>query len=238
MENWFIPAEVDDAGLPPLEFRLLCTLARRRGSNGEAWPSVTTMANTCGMSRSSVIRHLAALAKRGAVVREHRRGRSDIFKLSPVATWANRCHTGSSVTPEPVSESNHTGCSVTPDRFLCDTPPVSLGHPKVPIEGTQGRNKRKNPANGACFDPAQLALPFQSDEFKQQWGLWCSHRTEIKKRLTPTCARGQLSDLAAMGESRAIQALKHTIAGGWTGIFEPNGRGGAEKVGRTTKSMI
>lgn len=56
------------------------------------------------------------------------------------------------------------------------------------------------------------------------WGAWCRHRLEIKKKITPETASGQLGKLAAMGETRAIAAIRHSIAGGWTGIFEPDSR--------------
>ena len=66
-------------------------------------------------------------------------------------------------------------------------------------------------------------LPFDSAEFRLMWAVWEQHRKEIRKKLTPTTTRLQLKKLAAMGETRAIAALKHSIEQGWTGIFEPKG---------------
>ena len=56
------------------------------------------------------------------------------------------------------------------------------------------------------------------------WNNWEQHRIEIKKKLTPTTKRQQLAKLAEMGEARAIAALKHSLAGGWQGIFEPDNK--------------
>jgi hypothetical protein len=65
------------------------------------------------------------------------------------------------------------------------------------------------------------ALPFSSADFKLFWGNWEKHRKEKKQTLTPTARKQQLEKLQAMGELRAIAALKHSLANGWTGLFEP-----------------
>jgi hypothetical protein len=66
-------------------------------------------------------------------------------------------------------------------------------------------------------------LPFSSPDFLMFWSNWEQHRIEIKKKLTPTTKKQQLAKLGEMGEARAIAALKHSLAGGWQGIFEPQG---------------
>jgi len=66
-----------------------------------------------------------------------------------------------------------------------------------------------------------MALPFDSADFKLFWSNWEQHRKEKKAKLTPTARNQQLEKLKDMGEHRAIAALKHSLANGWTGIFEP-----------------
>jgi len=66
-----------------------------------------------------------------------------------------------------------------------------------------------------------LPLPFDSADFKLFWSNWEQHRKEKKAKLTPTARNQQLEKLKDMGEHRAIAALKHSLANGWTGIFEP-----------------
>jgi len=80
------------------------------------------------------------------------------------------------------------------------------------MEGKGTRNKRVDDA---------LPLPFDSPDFVLFWENWEQHRKEKKAKLTPTARNQQLEKLKDMGEHRAIAALKHSLANGWTGIFEP-----------------
>jgi len=64
-------------------------------------------------------------------------------------------------------------------------------------------------------------LPFDSADFKLFWANWEQHRKETKKPITPTSRKQQFAKLAEMGERRAIEALKHSLAGGYAGIYEP-----------------
>ena len=66
-----------------------------------------------------------------------------------------------------------------------------------------------------------LVLPFDSSDFKLFWANWEQHRKETKKPITPTSRKQQFAKLAEMGERRAIEALKHSLAGGYAGIYEP-----------------
>jgi len=67
-----------------------------------------------------------------------------------------------------------------------------------------------------------MALPFDSPDFVLFWSNWEQHRKEKKAKLTPTAIKQQLEKLKEMGEQRAIAALKHSLANGYTGIFEPD----------------
>lgn len=63
--------------------------------------------------------------------------------------------------------------------------------------------------------------------FRDAWSEFVAHRKDIKKPLTDRSRSMQLKSLEAMGHDRAIAAIHHTIANGWTGIFEPkSGAGG------------
>lgn len=65
--------------------------------------------------------------------------------------------------------------------------------------------------------PSGLNTP----EFAEAFGLWVTHRKEIKKKLTPTQAKMQIKRLNAMGLQRALVAIEHSIANGYQGIYEP-----------------
>jgi hypothetical protein len=97
---------------------------------------------------------------------------------------------------------------------------VSIGYP---YPTGKGKGKGKEIGNGKSTEKEEIELPFSSPDFLMFWGNWEQHRIEIKKKLTPTTKKQQLAKLGEMGEARAIAALKHSLAGGWQGIFEPQG---------------
>jgi hypothetical protein len=97
---------------------------------------------------------------------------------------------------------------------------LSIGYP---YSTGIGKGKGKEIGNGKSTEKEEIELPFSSPDFLMFWSNWEQHRIEIKKKLTPTTKKQQLTKLGEMGEARAIAALKHSLAGGWQGIFEPQG---------------
>ncbi len=82
----------------------------------------------------------------------------------------------------------------------------------------QGKKEtRRTRKQEAVEFPPELS----GDDFNEAWSKWETHRKEIKKPLTPTSTAQQLKDLATMGKARSIEAIFHSIAKGWQGIFEP-----------------
>jgi len=90
---------------------------------------------------------------------------------------------------------------------------------KAEGKGREGNKEGKGTRKESVVDA--LLLPFDSADFKLFWANWEQHRKEKKAKLTPTARNQQLEKLKDMGEHRAIAALKHSLANGWTGIFEP-----------------
>jgi hypothetical protein len=70
--------------------------------------------------------------------------------------------------------------------------------------------------------PERLRTP----EFRNAWKDWLSHRSEIHKALKPTAQRNALAKFDAWGASRAVAAIRHSIANGWEGCFEPDEKSG------------
>lgn len=68
--------------------------------------------------------------------------------------------------------------------------------------------------------PEHLKTP----EFEAAWRLWVAHRREIRKALTPVSVQQQLEKLNEMGSIRAVATIKHSIANGWQGLFEPDAK--------------
>ena len=92
--------------------------------------------------------------------------------------------------------------------------------PKPPATKTAGESGGSGGAVPAGLDTA---------EFRAAWADWGRHRAEKRAKLTPTATRQQLAKLAAMGVDRAVAALRHSIAQGYTGVFEDrNGRAAAD----------
>lgn len=74
----FIHSSLDDAGLSLSEFRLYCHLLRR----GECFSSANTIAEVCRMHVDTVWPALRSLERRGLIVREARRGRTSLIRVS------------------------------------------------------------------------------------------------------------------------------------------------------------
>jgi DNA-binding MarR family transcriptional regulator len=67
----------------------------------------------------------------------------------------------------------------------------------------------------------QPSFDFADEELQAEWAAYQEHRRQ-KRQVMTEIARGRaVRDLSAMGKERAIAALRHTIAKGWTGIYEP-----------------
>jgi hypothetical protein len=81
-------------------------------------------------------------------------------------------------------------------------------------------------------------LPFDDPDFADAWKDWQQHRKEKKKPLTPTSTKLQLQTLEEMGVDRAIKAIDHSIAQGWTGIFEPNQPNQTSKQGHSDLGRV
>ena len=74
----FIPAWLDEAGLTPAQFRVLCHVARR----GECFDALPTFARCCRMERETVQRALKHLAALGKVTKEERKWDTNIYRLA------------------------------------------------------------------------------------------------------------------------------------------------------------
>lgn len=112
----FIHSSLDDAGLSPYAFRIYCHIARRANRSNSAWPGLGSIARVCGLSESTARRALKELEDREMLIIQRCMGgnSTNIYSLTSEKCW------------KPLS-----------DRHPCptDTPPLSVGHPKVIHEG-------------------------------------------------------------------------------------------------------
>jgi hypothetical protein len=94
----------------------------------------------------------------------------------------------------------------------------------------KGRQTTKEPFNDETKEPSTPPkspkgdlvedLPHQSEKFRSAWKGWEKHRTELRKKLTPTTRLKQLTALSELTEAKAIETIERSIAAGWTGLFE------------------
>jgi len=202
VSNAAITAVVDRSKARGIARLVLVVLADRADESGKTWCGTQDIARRANIGRANVARVLKDLCTLGELTVEHGAGRhgTHVYRISPgIMAKPSQAETAS-----PRSE----GCFKVKQRVLRD----EAHTPLYPIEPTKA---------------AVVELPFSSPEFDESWKDWMRHRKEKRQALTPTAIRQQLAKLAEMGEERARAALSHSIACGYTGLFEP--RAVAEK---------
>lgn len=101
--------------------------------------------------------------------------------------------------------------------------------PPTPPKGGEGSAKD--------FDPLSVDLPpeLDCDSFRAAWKLWCDHRREIGKRLTPQATSQQLAKLATFGAADAVVKIETAVANGWQGVVFADSRGSPRQPKSTDK---
>lgn len=189
----FIPSELDESGLTPVQFRVLCHLWRR----GETYSSAKTIAKICKIKRDTVFATLSSLEQLGLIHRDTRKGQTSIILPVPFGG-----------TPTQGDQPRMGGHDAPPQR----------GHDQPRLGGHKGNPIKEIPLR----ESQEVVLPFSSDQFRQAWSDWKQHRFEINKKLTPSTIKKQFNELQEMGEDRSIAAINHSIKNGWIGLFEPS----------------
>jgi DNA-binding transcriptional ArsR family regulator len=75
-----IPAWLDDAGLRPASFRVLCRVARRDGKDG-CFESIPLMAKGCRLKESTVREALKDLIEAGLIEANRRDGETTVHRI-------------------------------------------------------------------------------------------------------------------------------------------------------------
>lgn len=86
----FVRSVIDDAGLTPNEFRLICHFARR----GICYSSLATIAYVTEMSVRTVQKTLKFLVEEGLVLKEANPGSQDVYRLPDPATLTKKLQSG------------------------------------------------------------------------------------------------------------------------------------------------
>ena len=98
-----------------------------------------------------------------------------------------------------------------------------------------GRSRLKQPEPEI---ETEIPESIDTPEFRAAWSLWEAHRRDIKKPLTPTSVRQQLKSLSALGLSRAIASIEHTIEKGWIGLREPESNNRQTGAATTNQKVL
>lgn len=192
--NPFIPSQLDESSLTPVQFRVLCHLWRR----GETYSNAATIAKTCHIKRNTVFKTIKELEEAGLIARESRKGLTTLIQPVPFKNTG----VNDNLSPLGIQEVSRLG----------------IRHPS-PLGIHKGSPTKAIPLRQS----QDVVLPFNSEPFQTAWNEWQKYRSEKKKKLTPTTVKMQLSKLNDMGEANAIMAINESITNGWIGLFEPKG---------------
>lgn len=165
----FIPAWLDEAGLTPVQSRVLIHLWRRADrKTGRCWPGADSIAEKCKIHRDSVWPALKELERRGLLRRQRRTGTSNEFFLFPPGDATG--NGGPTGTEGPTQSLETDG----PRSLEWDGPrsQESDGRGMQETEGRKGipikETQRKNPSEGEApphtgFSPLVLSEEERDD---------------------------------------------------------------------------
>ncbi len=84
-------------------------------------------------------------------------------------------------------------------------------------EQEQDKDKEETP-------PPPLPSNLDTPEFRKAIDEWMRYRVQAHKKLTPIGLTRLLAKLASLGSARAVRAIYHSIAQGYQGVYEENGK--------------
>jgi len=158
----FIPRQMDEAGLTPAQFRVVCRVARR----GDCIESIPNIAAGCRLAIGTVKKVLPFLVANNVLAKEKRTGQTSIFKVNPPVKWQ--------VAPRPKDnlgqkKSQHPKQTDTKANSQPSHPAQTTAHKGNPLEG--------NPVKGSLpvFEPVKRGLYRREYE-----GMIQDAETEIK----------------------------------------------------------
>jgi len=209
--------EIDGSAL-----KVLLALARRADSSGRCWPSQPKIATDTGLRPRAVRGALARLRALALIETQTQPGHATIYHVTP----APPCRPNNGGVAPPCRTPRHHDAG-DPGTAVPTTPAPPCLQNNTQEQHPKNKTQRTRPkARGCAAAGMPLPAELDSDVFRQAWGRWQTHRTEIRKKLTPSTAVAQLRKLAAIGEVRAVAAINRSIEAGWTGIFEERNENG------------
>lgn len=125
----FIPSYLDDAGLTPSQFRLVCRVSRR----GNCFESIANMAKGCGLAINTLKTNLPRLVAMRVLSKTTRVGATSIYSINPFDQW--RIERGSKL--QPAKKTPWAAEHTTPETKQQPSHPAqSTPHKGSPFQGS------------------------------------------------------------------------------------------------------
>lgn len=186
--------------------------------------------------RDAIRTAIRNLIDRGYVEMNRMRGEGGKMGGCTYVWHAQRRTTEHNHAPRPTGNPSPENPTITPDNEAScaenqslDNGGVSAGNQRLetrPLKKTSSKNTKKTPQPPKGGHSVELP---HGKAFASAWDEWVTHRSEIRKKLTPTSVSRQLKKLGTMSEKEAIVTIEHTIEMGWTGLRSPDKPKGAER---------
>ena len=116
------------------------------------------------------------------------------------------------------------------------SPQLQLNDDSLTEQGSGNREKEQGRSEPVAPVVVELQYPneLNTEAFRASWDHYLTYRRERKlAKLKPTSVTTQFKEMAGWGSEAAIAAIRETIRNGWTGIFEPKGKGPNARPVRT-----
>lgn len=105
----FVRSSLDEAGLTQAEFRVLGHIYRRAGTKNGAYPGIDSIAKTCLMSRTTVVKAIRGLEARRMISADRKYGRTSVYFPLLESQWAPK--------PDQIRARSRSDKSTPPDHF-------------------------------------------------------------------------------------------------------------------------
>lgn len=177
---------------------MLLAIACQCDDHGKTFTRRSTLCERCGIAKSGISRHLKNLSELGLIGLNEDGSIEALAPPEAFQYWNSEFQNRNSPVPilEPPPAPPYKDSATTSGTDTSPTPPWG----EIPASLDE--------------EPVRAALK-----------KYDRHRHEKRSKMTPTAWRGLLKKLEAMGPEGATEALLHSIANGWTGVFSPNGNG-------------
>ncbi len=234
-----IPNIVLQLGLNPYELALYAHFKQAAGDNGGVcWKSRATIAKEAHMSTGMVTKARAALEKPQAALGgfplirvsevPHKDGGKATCHITVTDIWAINMTKYAPSYSDVVNQATSPSVSTTSQGDEQRHTASEQRH-----HTTTKKNSEEKPIRKTLEEEYQDGFPFRSEIFVETFTTYEAFRREINKPLKPIGRSRLLSQLSAMGVTRAVSALNYSMACGYQGVYEEkkNGNGNGHAQG-------